>query len=332
MCKLISVGGFIIQHKILLIFITMNRPLFIGLLAIVTIFLVSCSSHDDVATIPAYLHLDKISVTHNSDGSTSSWGDGWLTYDVDAAQIELWFENEDTTTRLGTYELPCNIPVLTKKRRIEKIQIYPFVKQNGIAATHIYYPYYQKYVAYDVPLAPDSVTHIGAQDSTGQWGISVPYYSAQNMDVKVCELFEPQQMSITLDSNVTRVINEDARSGLGFGRATLKSTDNNKTFFIKQELAEFNPSSYLYLEMDYRTDMMLTVSMESSFVTGGTKSLEGVVTLYATDNQWNKIYINLGRTWKYFNYNPKFRIGFTALNTEKIDGNVDIDNLKVLSI
>ena len=310
----------------------MKRNLFLGIFLVVALMLVSCNDDDYKHVAPAYLHLDKIDVIHNSDGTTSTWGDSWLTSKIDAVQIELWFKGEDATTTLGTFELPCTVPVLTDKREIEKIQISPFVKQNGIAATHIYYPYYEIYVGHNIEIAPDSITNIGVQDKDSLWSISVPYRGSKYMDVLLHEFFEPQQMSIVLDSMAERVTNEDACSGLGFGRVEFKASEDNKTFFADKILTEHDASSYLYLEMDYRTDARLAIGMESSATIGGNPSILSVITLYPTDDEWNKIYINLGRTWKYFNYNPHFKICFTILNKDKIDGNVDIDNLKVLSL
>ena len=165
----------------------MNRQLFIGLLLCATMLMVGCKKDPD--TFPAYLHLDKIEVEHNSDGTTAAYGDAWLTSEIDAVQIELWFEGEKNTTQLGTFELPCTVPVLTDKRKIDKIHVYPFVKQNGIAATHIYYPYYEYFIGRELPLAPDSVTNIGLLDEDSLWTITVPYRSSQYIGVKVHEFF-----------------------------------------------------------------------------------------------------------------------------------------------
>ena len=46
---------------------------------------------------------------------------------------------------------------------------------------------------------------------------------------------------------------------------------------------------------------------------------------------WQHLYINLGRTWSYFNHTPNFRISFSALNTDGIEGDIRFDNVRLLT-
>jgi hypothetical protein len=49
------------------------------------------------------------------------------------------------------------------------------------------------------------------------------------------------------------------------------------------------------------------------------------------NNRWQKIYINLGRTWGQYNYNTPIRLFFQAANPNKTGGKVKIDNVKIVA-
>ena len=89
-------------------------------------------------------------------------------------------------------------------------------------------------------------------------------------------------------------------------------------------------SNYLYLELDTRSDIRFEVYMHSAYTTGGTVEQERVMVVNPSD-QWRHMYIMLGKTWKYFSYNPRFSISFAALNVDGEEGDIRIDNVKLIS-
>lgn len=300
----------------------------------------------DTVKVPGYLHLDKIDVVERADASTPS-PTGFLTSDVDAVQIVAFWEGDEEETNLGTFQLPCTLPVLRDKT-ITRLRITPVVKQNGIAATRIEYPYYEYIRLTDVPLVTDSTTNLGVQDSDGKWTLTTTYrpwtvqqivdgqiLSVSDTLVKVLaqEYFEASQVSFVFDSGkVERTIDPNLiRSGTGSGVVNVPSDKQTLTFEINNDIVCNDPGAYLYLEMDFKTDVRLSVGMKSAYYSGGTQSTQSAMTLYET-SEWKKIYINLGRLWSQFNYNSTFRIVFTALNSEGIDGKVYLDNVKLLQM
>ena len=65
--------------------------------------------------------------------------------------------------------------------------------------------------------------------------------------------------------------------------------------------------------------------------TSGTATSNSVMTLYP-NSQWQKIYINLGRTWRQFNYNTPITLFFQVANPDHKGGRVMLDNVKVITI
>jgi hypothetical protein len=87
----------------------------------------------------------------------------------------------------------------------------------------------------------------------------------------------------------------------------------------------------LYLEMDYQTDLDLYVNMLGfAYSSSGSASSKPIMTLLP-NNRWQKIYINLGRTWGQYHYNTPIRLFFQAANPNKTGGKVKIDNVKIVA-
>lgn len=317
------------------------------MVGVVAMVLCGCKKENTVKC-PGYLHLDKIDVVECADAGTPS-PVGFLSSDVDAVQITAFWEGDEEETNLGVYQLPCTLPVLRDKT-ITRLRLVPVVKQNGIAATRIEYPYYEYIRLTDVPLATDSTTNLGVQDADGKWTLTTTYrpwtvqqivdgqiLSVSDTLVKVLaqEYFEASQVTwIFYDTNrvVDRTVDPaEICTGTGSGVVNVPADKQTLTFEINNDIVCNDPGAYLYLEMDFKTDVRLSVGMKSAYYSGGNQSTQSAMTLYET-SEWKKIYINLGRLWAQFNHNSKFRVVFTALNSEGTGGKVYLDNVKLLQM
>lgn len=293
--------------------------------------------------IPAWLHLDRIEIVERADAVEPS-PNGFLSSDIDAVQLVAFWTGDDEETNLGTFQLPCTLPVL-RNDTISRLIVRPVVKQNGIAATRIEYPYYETVYLSGIPLVADSTTNIGVQDAGGQWVVSTsyrPWTEQRVVDGEVIvtpdslfkvlaqEYFE--DTVLIFDSKVQQsMAAEDVRTGTGSGVIVVGASASTVDFEINSDIICNDAGAYLYLEMDYKTDVRLSVGMKSAYHTGGNQSTQSAMTLYET-SQWKKIYINLGRLWSQFNHNPTFRVVFSALNSEGKGGKVYLDNVKLLQM
>src|SRR3989337_3990814 len=79
--------------------------------------------------IPSYIHIDAINLSTNYtiEGSSSN------------KILNAWIYIDDQS--VGAFELPCTVPVLAVGSHEIKIQA--GIKENGIDATRIYYPFYE---------------------------------------------------------------------------------------------------------------------------------------------------------------------------------------------
>lgn len=304
-------------------------PMALALLTLLTIS--SCKKFTGDVTEPAWLHIDGVDVVPQSENAPSA-EPGFYSSLVDAMQLVAYFEGDDAETNLGTYQLPCTLPVL-RHGTIKYLNIIPCVKQNGVASTRIEYPYLQSQRIEGLRLTRDSVTHIGTLDtSTGRYIVHTHYNTFPRLAVLVEDYFEPTSFATHFDSTLTWVKDDPqgACTGQGYGSVHVTSDQSTVYFYIPEEFT-VDKTKYLYLEMDYRADMLFEVYLTGFVTTSSNASTMSVMRLYANQN-WQKIYINLGKAWSQFNYNNPISVSFAALNTEGKEGDIRIDNIKIITI
>jgi len=292
----------------------------------------SCKKFQGDVTIPAYLHLDRMEVVPQAQNAPSAEA-GFYNSDIDAVQFIAYFDGDASETNLGTFQLPCTVPVL-REGDMKYLRVYPVVKQNGISATRIYYFYYNYVELNNIHVTADSVTNIGSFDAKkNQWYLQTNYKTRSQMSVLIEDYFEPTTFSSHFDSTVVWVSNdpEGACTGQGYGRVHVPDSVSTLEFYITDEFDI--PNSTVYLEMNYKTDVELWLNMIGFEVSSNAAATsKGIMALNPTSgDEWKKIYINLTRTWRQFNYNTPFVIYFQAVNPDGIEGDVKIDNVKILS-
>ena len=294
-----------------------------------TLVFSACEKFKGDVEVPAFLHLDRIDIVPQPQNAPSS-EPGFYSSIVDAAQLICYFDGDDAETNLGVYQLPFTVPIL-HHGPVEYIKVVPVIKQNGISGTRISYPFFQTIQIDDVLVAKDSITNFGTLNN-GQWTLNAHYIPRRQMDILMEDYFEPTSFSTNFDSCITWVRDEpeNACSGQGYGLLEVPDSVTTSTFSINIDL---NPKTgqVLYLEMDYQTDLDLYVNMLGfAYSSSGSASSKPIMTLLP-NNRWQKIYINLGRTWGQYNYNTPIRLFFQAANPYKTGGKVKIDNVKIVA-
>ncbi len=305
------------------------RLLLAGTLTLLT--LSACKSFDGDTTVPAYIHLDHIDIVPQAQNAPSV-EPGFYTSVVDAVQLIGYFEGDKEETDFGSFQLPFTTPVL-RHGTLKYLRVYPVIKQSGQAAFRVYYTFYQPTTLYNITLSPDSVTNLGTLNPDSQkWTLNANYQTRDIMDVLSEDYFEPTTFSTNFDTVLTWVKNdpENACTGQGYAMLHVADSESTKTFTCTKELSPETRNTF-YLEIDYKSDLELWVQLLGFEYLGTTAVVKSVMTLYPTD-EWHKVYINLGKTWSWFNYNVPLTLFFQASNPQGVGGNVYIDNVKVISM
>ncbi len=187
---------------------------------------------------------------------------------------------------LGTWELPCKIPILATDST--DIQIFPGIKMNGISTSRPRYPFVQ-----------GTTLKLGLKAGTV---LSVPEISVKYFNETIMELvenFEPDYNQYFESTDSTGVsferIDDPANQGNRIGVINLEDSVDNFEIVSTPLLFNYVPSS-VFLEFDYRSDseeiqnFYVGTLIETS--TSSVPTHEPLVVVN-TSTQWKKIYINL---------------------------------------
>lgn len=299
-------------------------------LAAVLALAVACSD-DDVPDIPSFLHLDAIDLVPPTENAVTT-DSGFYSADIVAAYISVQRSGSRAVDTIGLFELPLTAPILINGD-VEYINIYPAIAQSGKHSILPHYPLYSPIrLAGSARVGADTVPLRFAPGDTLNLGRQASVCNLTPQEVLLYDAFEPVNPSFSLAGDIGWVSDDRAGACIGTGYATLHVADtlSEASFHINRTFAITNPGNIAYLEFDYRGDLDLEISMRSSYTVGGSPVTLPVMVVYASQ-QWKHMYVNLGRTWSTFNHNPQFEIHFKALNEYMIDGDLFLDNLKLIT-
>lgn len=185
---------------------------------------------------------------------------------------------------LGTWELPCKIPVLADEA--VSVKIYPGIKMNGVSTMRPRYPFADA-IEQNITLKHSEITKVS--------DIPFKYYSTTQF--KVIENFERDYNGYfsSEDSNGVNFehIYDDHNPTNRIGRISLE--DSNTDFNVISSTMKFNTVEYVFLEMDYRCDVENAQIYAGVLINKPTSALttdEPLVVVNASP-KWKKIYINL---------------------------------------
>ena len=248
----------------------MKKQLYFLLFSGITIsLLISCDTKQE--PIPAYIHIDKFTLTTQTGEGTNSQkiSDAWVYIDEKL---------------IGAFELPVTFPVLYEGEH--QLRIRAGIKVNGIAATRAPYPFYTHHVSLINLKAGEKLTinpsisyvngtHFSFMENFDNVGILFAN-SPSGTDTSVQQIFS------TSNPNVF----EGAGSGIVY-------LTNTKTFFEAVSNTSYalpKGSAPVFLEMNYKCNKEFVVGMFiHSF--GNTQKI-AVLTLNPSET-WNKSYLYL---------------------------------------
>lgn len=293
--------------------------------------LAGCERDKDF-TPPSFLHVEAIKVVPAQQNPITTDA-GFYTSDIVAAVVYVRRKESLHLDTLGHFRLPLTIPILYSGD-VEYIDIYPAVKQSGSATLLPVYPFYNRIRLSD--------TTIRSGDTLWMDTITTTYNVARE-DVPVKEMFEPEEGSLIFDSVMQwREIRQpdydgNACSGRGYGYIPVNDSTYYTTTVLNQDLAVVNPQTHridptrnVYLEMDVRSDVEMEVIMNGAYIEGSTEQDVQVMRVYEC-GEWTHLYVNLWRAWKELNYCSTFKLKFMAVNESLKNGEIWIDNLRVVT-
>ncbi|MBQ9418331.1 MAG: hypothetical protein IJU19_07130 [Bacteroidales bacterium] len=291
------------------------------LLAVIVLSLSLAACGDDDFTPPSFLHLDGITTYIPTTGALSA-DSGFYRSDIVAAYVVAHYPGASKVDTLGLYRLPFTIPVLYSGA-VDYINIYPAIEQSGISGALPFYTFYNPIQHKGVSLTSGDTLNLGLDSTTYNSLTDAPH------------LFEPFELPtdtirLTPPLEWKRSDPAGACTGLGYGLLHVDASESVVDFSIEDIFYIPDPTKIVYLELDVRSDLPLQVYMKASYYENSSDDLVSVMTINPISH-WQHLYINLGRTWSYFNHPSTFRLQFRAVNENGLGGDISLDNVKLLT-
>ncbi len=279
-------------------------PLFLGLIAII---LSNCELINPVEQIPAYIEIESIDLQTNSNtqGSNSA--------KITEATV---FAGPDL---IGVFPLPARVPILASGST--EINIDAGIRDNGISASPVIYPYYDRYTT-TVDLVEGEIVSIQP---------TVTYLD--NLSFLLLEDFEDGHfINDDRDANTnTQIVLSEVDAFEGQSGVIHLDTDNPIVEVATSISFEDIPTTgavAIYLELNYKTNIPFGIGVIGLDISG----LEEVYYSHGlnTIDSWNKVYINLTEVISNSRL-ESYQIGFAAqLPDGTSTGTIQLDNVKLL--
>ncbi|MBO4646496.1 MAG: hypothetical protein J5642_08280 [Bacteroidales bacterium] len=299
------------------------KKLYLFLLGL-SIFFSSCQKVDLSAS---YIALDStacvLNVSDYNDVHGTNYDADELACIADQKFPDVWvFANG---VNLGTWQLPCKIPVLEKDS--VTLQIFPGIKMNGQSSTRPRYPFVEPY-SQTVYLETGKVLQLGSN-------LPIKYYD--QTDFEFVETF---------NADFNAVFSSSDTNGVNFLHVTDPSNPQNRLGMIPLEgdVLDFEVNSsdmtfgnvipeYAFLEMSYYCDndnAQISVSMLVDKSTTSVTETEPLVVVNAGP-QWKKIYVNLTKSiLRNQLYAKRFRVQLSGGRPGDGPAHYYFDNIKVI--
>ena len=275
-------------------------------LAAIAILLSACTRDDDFVA-PAFLHIEAIDLVPPASNPITLES-GFYTSDIVACYVAAHYpgapSGSPSLDTLGLFQLP----------------FYTFY--NPITITKH---------TFTLGGTTYTDTLFTRSHDTLRFDTLHTTYNINLSNVHMFELFEPTSSSLFFDSVIWhKHAPDEACSGQGYASVHVPDTLDRVPFSIDYDFYVNDPTRAVYLELDSRSDIPFEIYMEDSYVSGSATDIQRVMVINPS-SKWQHIYVNLGRTWSWFNHNIPFRLSFAALNVERQTGDIRIDNVRVLS-
>ena len=261
---------------------------------IIYLFLSSCDN-ENINEVPIYIKIDSILLEENTSQNIS----------------DVWIYIDDILQ--GVYELPIEIPLLVEGKH--KLRIKAGIRENGISATRIPFPFYTSYI-------------IEEQNFTVEENITLnPVFNYIDNITVIKENFEGIGVNLesTLISDTT--INLINAPNNNYGEGILN--DSLITFEVATDEFNIDQLGPVFLELDYKSNTQFLVGIYANFPQS--LVLQKDIIWITPKDEWNKIYINLTSTIQESNQAESFKVFIGMKRDFTKDTNwVNLDNITII--
>ncbi len=293
-----------------------NYKLFFVLSVFCVAIFSSCEIYNPAEPIPAYIHIDKITLAKNYSGfPNSSTGDeGSLSNKI----TDAWVYIDEQL--IGCFELPVTFPVLYEGSH--QIRIRAGIKVNGIAATRAPYPFYNDYnqTIYLGKGSKLNLTPSVTYNSSTHFAIMENFELVGNNMVKTIYSDTTLQTLTYPDPNVF----EGNKSGIAYLGA---SGHKFECISVDSFLLPKGGAS-VFLELNYKSNYSFIIGVKAI---GSVSTSQFAALSFNPSTTWNKGYVNLTPTITGAYTANSYKITIGMINNINSDSLVLLlDNIKLV--
>lgn len=262
-----------------------------------------CELINPAEDIPSYIHIDSVMLeTESSEGTAShKISDVWV------------FVNDNS---IGVFELPATIPILESGNN--NIKLRPGIKNNGIAASRRWYPFFER-VSFDLDLVPGQVDTLEP----------VTHY-VENLNI-YNEDFNSLGVNFVThsESDTTLLLTQDpfeVFEGTGSGVVHLDATNQEWRIDTDEDFVLPKLLTPVYLELNYKTNNHFVVGILATSLDTEVQQLKIILNPTWNDDEtqleWNKTYIDLTNEVSMFPEAISYEIYIEMVQDQDFDGNI----------
>lgn len=276
------------------------------ILIFVALGISSCALFESFDEIPMFIEIDSVSVAAELGQGTSRH-----------AINDIWPSVDGQT--IGVFELPITVPILDADEDDEVTLFYQAgIDRVGRANDHIIYPFFDRI----------ELTRAFEPDTTIAENLSFEY--KEETIFRLIEQFENAHVfNLDIDEDTltsVKIINDGCVEG---DCGLIQLTPENPSFSAATSEAYLDipvNSTPVYIEMEYKTDINLSVGLQSNV--NGIEFEQFFVSMTPTET-WKKVYIEVTDILTVSQL-ESYRILIGAFSTLNDTAEIRIDNIKLL--
>ncbi len=285
---------------------SMKYAFFIPLIAAWLVLAQGCNIINPAEVVPTYVTIDSFAF----QGNTSSTGSN----SHRISSVAVYLNNQS----VGIFDLPATLPVILDKPG--KLLLTAGVNYNGMHSYQIQYPFY---LSDTVMIQPGTDPNVSRKlTPVARYNPAVLFSFTQDFENYVSAPF----INDGSDTSIG-VGNDPAEAFEGkYGLIDLSSLQDSSVN-ITRDAFSMPVNTDLYLEMDYKSNIPVTVGLQTTYAGDLVRAYILGLNPRAT---WGKIYIDLrtfASTYQGGTYHLVLRADRTSGTSE---GKVFIDNLKIV--
>lgn len=275
----------------------------------------SCELYNPAEPVPAYIHIDQITVsTQPGQGTSSSKiADAWVYIDEQL---------------IGCFELPVTFPVIKEGTHVLKVRA--GIKVNGISATRSPYPFYDYHEQLITLKAGEKQT----VNPVVRYLSSARFTCMEDFESSTGTFFQNSPTGSDTSLLITSLPNqvfEGSKSGIAYltgGRDLFECASDPSN-----RLSFGGTNGPIFLEFNYKCNYIFAVGLFCHTVVGS--STTNTVKLKTLDlnpsNNWNKIYVYLTPSVLTAGNSNQYNLFIGMLNNVGADSiALQLDNIKIV--